>query len=87
MQLSVNLSINVLVSDMLTDRKKMSYQREITLIKVKKMGAIFVNYINMWQISCKAIMFLFSPYDVFSKCYLHRGAQIHVFQYYNNFLF
>lgn len=38
--MSVNLSINVLLSDMLTDRKKISNQREITLINVKKIGAI-----------------------------------------------
>lgn len=36
----LNLTFNVLLSDMLTDRKKISNQREITLINVKKIGAI-----------------------------------------------
>lgn len=76
--MSVNLSINVLLSDMLTDRKKISNQREITLINVKKKLELYKHVGNIM----KGYRVLFSLCYVFSKSYLHRCAQIHVFQYY-----
>lgn len=46
------------------------------------MGAIFVNYINMWQISCKTIMFLFSPMT-FSPSVIYIEALKYMYMYFN----